>query len=259
MGIVLPNNSGDHNANVVECAGFKMPTGAAAGYAMVCQDALGNGAWQKLWSWDTEHTADADTIALYHMEDAAGGAVDSSGNGYNLAEYGAGNAITYAQGGKFGNDMLFNGGVGLGSTTAAFMTALRAAWDDKLTYEVWSKPAVTTADKFLVTFGNAGSSPQCRIATAAANIMRWHNQPADVSNFTGGATDTTQFKHYAVTVNQAANEVKGYENNVLIGTKNPAASANAVTRFSVANFCIDAGYKFSGHLDEVAVSKIVRY
>lgn len=42
--VVIPNHSGDHKANVIQCSGFRLTTGAGAGKVLT-SDANGNATW----------------------------------------------------------------------------------------------------------------------------------------------------------------------------------------------------------------------
>lgn len=214
------------------------------------------------WSWDTQHTADANTIALYHMADAAGGAVDSSGNGYNLSEQEDGANLTYQQAGKFVYSIKGGGGDYLTTNAAGFMTALGNAVDNTFTMETWIKVDAVSTDKFLICFGDSGSSSNVRFATKQSSGNKWDSYfaPADSTSNIAGTQDAVNFVHLAMTVDQGANEVKVYENGIQVGaTRNPSTTTPSEDNLNVFCYWTGAGYDFSGYICELAFSNKVRY
>ena len=95
------------------------------------------------WTYNTQHTADANTIVLYHFEENAANAnyTDSSANGYT-GTASANTSVLYNAGGQFNGCAYVNKLYRVTLGVAGSQTAVSNAFRDKITLEGWFKSDV---------------------------------------------------------------------------------------------------------------------
>lgn len=224
---------------------------------------FGYGAGGGWGNWDDRHTADNDTIVLYRFNDACGGAVDSSGNGYDLSEVEGGSNITYSETGEFSDCIKITAGDYLRATAAGLLTDLKNATNATITIEAWVK-VVNTATSWqqFVTLGGTGKYLRF-MCDNAAQAMLQVNCGGINKEIKAGSTSSAAFQHYAWCMNTTAGEGKFYQNGVQIG----ATMVGVGTGFGAGdpdNLCVGkldgtAEPMLNGWIDELAISKVIRY
>lgn len=205
------------------------------------------------------YITDADTVALYHVNDGAGTAVsDSSGNGYNGALYGSNTWVSPAQ---------YLGGLQTASGQTGGFNATISVSGNNFTVEGWFNPNSASGMQYI--FGGQDSS--------GGNIFYVRQQDAYFAygiydtgagawrEVTGGSITAGQWYHIAVTAfNSTGNEVvlSLYQNNVMAGRSSYTFTTlpGTVTNFKVGR-CpwSNTTTYFPGKIDEVRVSNTPRY
>ena len=233
------------------------------------------------WTYDTAHTADANTILLYHAEDNAANTnvTDSSGNGYTGTS--SANTNTWSGAGKFNLALDIDGETTTSNTitlnSVAYEVLIRAALQAAITFECWIKwnanadwSAAVAADSNIVTIEDAN---------LAGNNMFWAryeraNNSIDFVFKANGTTnerktapaaapvDTTNWAHICMTKSTAADEFKAYINMVQVGATSTGLGVfqnnDLITR--IGNLRPGAvNQAWAGFIDELAISNKIRY
>ena len=225
------------------------------------------------WTYDTEHTADVNTLVLYHSEDNAANTnvTDSSGNGYNGTAGHNTDTFTTATG-QFNRGFDFVGASrNVTNATAALLTKLDSAMSGNITIEGYYKSSVADWS----TWGNTYSS-FWRLWGDSNNFMgvQWLKGTNQIAypykgtgtikdpKFTPVVVDTTTYFHVAQTKSTAADEMKIFFNGVQddvtqSGLNGWTNSAAYVTYGNESN--AGAAIYWMGSADEFAISNKIRY
>jgi Tfp pilus assembly protein PilW len=215
------------------------------------------------WAWDSEHTADADTLVLIHGEDNAANTTitDSSGNGYNFTAS-SNTSNIYTASGKFGGGFYLNDLYGGACTTAGLMTAMANASRDKFTLEFWFKADTTNwaaqGNQWFFRIDVVDTSSAVALVYAAGGAM-YGNSSGGGSPGSSDTIDHVDWHHYAITCNGATDEMSFFIDGV---SKQTAAYGNMVAGNCIyVKFCTDNGGndKPDGIIDEWTISKKIRY
>ncbi len=202
----------------------------------------GSGASPSLETYYQPLTTDQYTVGLWHMDEASGNVLDSSGN----SATGTPTGTTVATG-KIGNGRNLNG-------TSDYITVPENDQLDPkaITIEAWIKP-VLQAGNFVNKGDNLGY--RFRILGAAGTLQFLDrggtNALTSVSSVPAGA-----WSHVAVTGD--ASGLKIYINGVLDASNTVAyGSPNTASNLIMGNFAGVSEW-YSGSLDEVRISNIAR-
>ncbi|MEI7452454.1 MAG: LamG-like jellyroll fold domain-containing protein [Candidatus Falkowbacteria bacterium] len=212
------------------------------------------------------------TMGLWHMDDASGNFVDSSGSGYNLSTaYGAGTP-TYATSGKFSTSIFFNKDYGRGILNAS---APNLQITGPMTIEAWVyKPSALTGYNFEEIAGKWNDTYNATDGSAAAcyNLAMDYSEKVrfDVSSngnnnttyvMSSGALPLDQWVHLAGVYD--GTNLYIFVNGTLSGTY---AYTAGIANKTQSNFTIgytpsfnSAAWYFGGRVDEVRVSNVARW
>lgn len=221
------------------------------------------------WTYDTEHTADANTILLLHCEDDAANTTitDSSGNSYDWTAS-ANTSLMNNATGKFGDcfdlDDQYEGTI----NNDTFDNAFSSAAGSTITVELWIKSTAAN-------WSDAGNQQWVNIRKADSNdaILLGYLVSGDQLEFrykAGGTTnlinvtsaivDTTTWHHVALTANVAADEMKAFvDGSQFQSTETGLGTWSATILDAMIGEDAGGGENFDGMIDEVAVSNVCRY
>ncbi|MDD5051005.1 MAG: LamG domain-containing protein [Candidatus Pacebacteria bacterium] len=213
------------------------------------------------WTYDTEHTADANTILLLHLEDnAANTTVVNSGSGGNGATEAA-NTSTLSSAGKFNNGFTFADAEGISMTTEA---NFRIA--GSMTVEAWIYPHAVAGYKQIVwkMYAAAGQKNyDLDISEHTAKRISFNRDNAAERKVWGDADlNTNQWYHVAGVFSKTTGMALFID-----GVKQAQTEANTDDTFTnvtpqtcrIGKTDDVFGAHFDGIIDEVAVSNTVRY
>ena len=204
------------------------------------------------------YSDDADTIGLYHLEDAGAAVVDSSSQGNNGTQTGM--VTQVSAGAAFGFGMESNASTDriefdaisgdfdpLEGTVEMFFAASEVAdWND-------------SADHWLVQLRADGNNVFEIAKGVSNNLIFRYRAAGTASQVTAATLDDVVRHHYKLTWNKAADEVRAFIDGVQTGATQSGlgvwvgaiAAATAVNRNTN-----DRG--FEGVIDEIRVSDVAR-
>ncbi|MBU1499870.1 LamG domain-containing protein, partial [Patescibacteria group bacterium] len=211
----------------------------------------GSGASPSIETYYQELPADINTVGLWHMNEASGNALDSSGNGNTGTPTG-----TTVVAGLLGNARSFNGtsdNISLGNPTSLQMTGNQ-------TIEMWLYPTDMSARRnpYAKAYGGEGTITQeingtlsYYYGTAGANTTPYQGFGSVA------AIPLNQWSHIALVRNLSTMQLYWYINGVQVS--NVAASYSSATVSSLTAY-IGQGYvsNYAGSIDEVRISNIAR-
>lgn len=207
----------------------------------------GSGSNPRLESYYQELPADEFTVGLWHLNEASGNALDSSGNGYTGTPTG-----TSVVSGLLGNGRSFNGSSYIATSLDTQANQLFATTNVSWTVETWFN--TTSSSGMLV--GRGGG------AGASATFALWVNASGELATVLRGtaaviATGVNDgaWHHAAVTWNgnAATGYIDGRPINLAVGTA--AIQTKNVYLGATAN---GASTLYTGSLDEVRISNVAR-
>ncbi len=238
-------------ADLYELTGFEETATKQAGTEIYYQLSDDDGVTWKWWngaSWadrDEGIASDANTIALWHLNNTADDVMDSSSN----LIHGTNNGAIRGASGQYGNAFEFDG---LNDyIDIPYNAALNLVGSD-FTIDFWIK--TTDADGIIIKkyTGSAGfDSWGIRINSG---IIEFYDGSSWIS---GGITvNTGEWKHIAITGDDSSNKLEFFENGESMGTQTFGnITANTQNIFIGSDL---ASNHFEGFLDEIRISDSIR-
>lgn len=218
----------------------------------------GSGSSPVLETPNQPHTADANTIALWHMDESAD---NSCSGGQDMCDTSGGGRHGVATGTTIDTSTPKVGSASrtLNGTSDYIEVSSPSLPTGDFTYEAWVKPDTTTDEMiFMATDGGGGNEFYVHIATNVINVAT-----NAVVRLISTQTITTDWQHIAVT--RAGAVITLYVNGVaetVVG--NDAAPLNFSTCGLLIGTDADAtcngtlGNWFDGEIDEIRISGVAR-
>jgi len=213
----------------------------------------GSGASPSLESYYQELASDQYTVGLWHMNEASGNVLDSSGNGNTGTPTGT-TAVT----GRMGNARSFNGSSdSISMGTPSNLIDITQA----ITLEAWIKRgAPATVGHIVGAYGTPNSGYNLTFGVGDANNDKICFTIQGVSNYCTSKTypDITQWHHIAVTYDRSIINI--YVDGVIVETfpQTVALTVSASGTFQIGRRAFGGYAPFNGVIDEVRVSNIAR-
>lgn len=226
----------------------------------------GSGASPILASGYQEITADANTVGLWHMNEASGNVLDSSGNGNTGTPTG-----TSVVAGRLGNGRSFNG-------TSDYITISDAnslsfdsgTADTPLSVSVWVKPTVLAgagAGNWIVNKRDAGAGDEYQLVFWEGKLVLglFSSNANYISRTTSATWQAGQWYHIAATYDgsKSPNGINIYVNGILQNSTGNTTGTytgmnNSANPVVIGKAGWSASQYFNGIIDEVQISNVTR-
>lgn len=214
----------------------------------------GSGATPSIESSYQELSADRNTVGLWHMNEASGNAIDSSGNGNTGTPTGT-SVVT----GLIGNARSFNG-----STDFISIPATAELDVQRLTIEAWTYSTNYIQNGFIfekTTNGLVNTQYSCFFAASNVFIFRTYNTTPtsdDLSIVTSSYSLDNKWNHIACVYDGSTKKI--YINGIEVASKaySQTLQTNAAGTAIIGAYGSGTSYFFNGEIDEVRVSNVAR-
>jgi hypothetical protein len=212
----------------------------------------GSGATPSIENYYQALTVDKNTVGLWHLDEASGNVLDSSGNGSTGTP--AGTAVVA---GLLGNARSFNGSsdyldMGAPSNLMNITNAI--------TIEAWVKRGVTaTMGHIAGTYGVADLGYNLTFGVGDANNDKICFTIQGIANYCTSGTypDVTKWHHVAATYDRS--RINLYFDGVLTDSFNQTVALGVANgSFRIGKRAGAGTYAFNGSIDEVRISNIAR-
>ena len=219
------------------------------------------------WEYDTEHTADANTVFLIHCEDNAANTTVTDTQGDNQALNGA-NTSAVTDTGKF------NLGFHTDRTAAnciicdaSLKTSLDTTLGGDCTIEGWFKNDTTdwsvVGTQKICQFYDDGNNYGGMSYESGADTMYWEaNFGGTVKNVTDSSVvDTDTWFHVALVFSESASTLKAFVNGTQVGATQTSCGtyAGGTVNFRLFTNHDATTQVWDGIVDEFAISNTLRY
>lgn len=214
----------------------------------------GSGATPSVEGYYQELSTDTSTVGLWHMNEASGNVLDSSGNGNTGTPTG-----TSVVSGLLGNARSFNG-----STDFISVPATAKLDVQRLTIEAWTYSTNYIHNGFIfekTTNGLVNTQYSCFFAASNVFIFRTYNTVPtidDLSIVTSAYSLDNKWNHIACVYDGATKKI--YINGVEVASKaySQTLQTNAAGTAIIGAYGSGTSYFFNGKIDEVRVSNVAR-
>lgn len=214
----------------------------------------GSGSTPSIESYYQELPADKSTVGLWHMNEASGNVLDSSGNSITGTPTG-----TSVVSGLLGNARSFNG-----STDFISIPATSKLDVQQLTIEAWTYSANYIQNGFIfekTTNGLVNTQYSCFFAASNVFIFRTYNTVPtidDLSIVTSSYSLDNRWNHIACVYDGSTKKI--YINGIEVASKaySQTLQTNAAGTAIIGAYGSGTSYFFNGKIDEVRVSNVAR-
>lgn len=207
----------------------------------------GSGSAPILETYYQELTTDPYIVGLWHLNEASGNAVDSSGNGYT------GTATnTTVVSGVMGNARSFTGASNSNIVTSANVPSSVLGANPK-TMSLWFNTTDATArTRVLAGWGSvAGGTPQFVMYLNSAHKLE--QSPGSGAYLITSPSTVNDGKWHHAALTYTGNTLSMYLDGILIGTQISGALTTDQTVFGIGGLASATSVNFIGSIDEVAL------
>lgn len=215
----------------------------------------GSGSTPDLETYYQQSSSDINTVGLWHMDEASGNALDSSGNEIT----GTPTNVTITTG-LIGNARSFNG-----SSSFLSLPATKKLDQQKFSIEAWLYSANFSQNGFIfekTTNGSVNTQYSCFFETASGIVFRTYNTTPTIDNLivTLATADikNNQWNHLACVYDGTTKKI--YVNGKEVATKDYSQTlqTNAAGTSIIGAYGSGTAYFFNGLIDEVRISNSAR-